>query len=309
MSVMRDAGPASPAQAPDGDAGNRGDRDAGERHSDRAQRAHAFAREHGISPILYRLIRALSRGLLRLWFRIRVAGTERIPPQGRVIIAPNHKNFLDAFFIGIVTERPVRYMAKIELFRGPLAWLFPRLGAFPVRRGEADAEALTTARLILAAGGVVVVFPEGTRVEQPDALGAPHHGAGRLALETGAPIVPAAITGTSHLWRGALPRLKRVQIAFLPPVSPAPDPAADQGAVAELIDGRVWPAVQEEYGRLSASPGLIAAGLAALGIGGGLVARRVRRPPARPRLLGVVEPRRLRRRGWRRRLWDGLRHR
>ena len=67
-----------------------------------------------------------------------------------------------------------------------------------------------------------MVFPEGTRVEEPDALGAPRHGAGRLAIETGVPIVPAAITGTSHLWRGALPKLRRVQIAFLPAVEPAP---------------------------------------------------------------------------------------
>jgi 1-acyl-sn-glycerol-3-phosphate acyltransferase len=185
-------------------------------------------------------------------------------------------------------------MAKVELFKGPLAWLLPRLGAFPVRRGEADAEALTTARAILGSGGLVVVFPEGTRVEQPDALGSPHHGAGRLALETGAPIVPAAITGTSHLWRGALPKLRRVQLAFLPPVIPAPTAGSD--AVSELIDERVWPAVQEEYGRLRARPGLIMAGLAAIGIGGGLLARRQLEAKRKPRLLGKVESRKLRRR-------------
>jgi 1-acyl-sn-glycerol-3-phosphate acyltransferase len=95
-------------------------------------------------------------------------------------------------------------MAKTELFTGPLKWLLPSLGGFPVRRGETDVEALQTARGILRAGGVVVVFPEGTRVEPPNALGWPHHGPGRLALDTGTPIIPAAITGTSHLWRGAL---------------------------------------------------------------------------------------------------------
>ena len=185
--------------------------------------------------------------------------------------------------------------AKIELFRGPLAWLFPRLGAFPVRRGEADADALETARQILAAGGFVVMFPEGTRIEQPDALGLPHHGAGQLALETAAPIIPAAITGTSHLWRGALPKLRRVQLTFLPPVRPA---TLEDGrdAITELIDRLVWPAVQEEYGRLRARPGVILAGLAALGIGGGLVARRQLEAARKPRMLGKVEPRRLRRR-------------
>ncbi len=273
--------------------------------TDWEQRTHARARERGVSLWLYRLVRVLVRAVLRLWFRIRVAGLDHIPEEGATIIAPNHKNFLDPFFIGIVTERPVRYMAKTELFRGPLRWLFPRLGAFPVRRGEADAEALATARAVLEAGGVVVVFPEGTRVEQPDALGAPHHGAGRLAIETGAPIVPAAITGTAHLWRGALPRIKRVQLAFLPPVTPAR--SEDPDALTRLIDEQVWPAVQDEYGRLRASPGAIVAGLTALGVGGGLVARRVRRPPAKPRLLGKVEPRRLRRRSRRSRLRDLLR--
>ena len=169
------------------------------------QRAHAYACEHGVSRPLYAFVRLLATILLRLWFRFRVTGAEHVPAEGAAIVAPNHKNFLDAFFVGLALCRHVRYMAKVELFKGTLAWLFLRLGAFPVRRGEADAEAVETARSILARGGLVVVFPEGTRVEQPDALGSPHHGAGRLALATGAPIVPAAITGTSHLWRGALP--------------------------------------------------------------------------------------------------------
>jgi 1-acyl-sn-glycerol-3-phosphate acyltransferase len=254
---------------------------------------------------LYAFVRFLAIALLRGSFRVPVSGVEHIPDQGPAIVAPNHKNFLDAFFIGIATRRHVRYMAKVELFKGPLAWLFPRLGAFPVRRGEADVEALETARTILLEGGVVVVFPEGTRVEQPDALGSPHHGAGRLALETGAPIIPAAITGTSHLWRGALPKVRRVQLTFLPAVAPEARPGHD--SVSELIDDRVWPAVQEEYGRLRAKPGLIIAGLAAIGIGGGLLARRQLEATRKPRLLGKVEPRKLRRRKARTRLRARLR--
>ena len=88
-----------------------------------------------------------------------------------MIVAPYRKNFLDPLFVGIVTRRHVRFMAKVELFDGPLGWLFPGLGAFPVRRGGADAQAMETARSILSAGGLVVVFPEGTRIEAPDALG------------------------------------------------------------------------------------------------------------------------------------------
>jgi len=219
-----------------------------------------------------------------------VSGSENVPAEGAVIVAPNHKNVLDPFFIGIATRRRVRFMAKAELFKGPMGWLFLRLGAFPVRRGEADAQAIETARAILSAGGLVVVFPEGTRIEAPDALGSPHHGAGRLALETGAPIVPTAITGTSHLWRGALPKLKRVQIAFRPAI---PAPAGGAKEVSELIDQLVWPAVRDEYARLRAPPGLIAAGLGALGLGAGLLARR---QSARRRQTRVLGPTRWRRR-------------
>jgi 1-acyl-sn-glycerol-3-phosphate acyltransferase len=248
----------------------------------------------GLSRPLYAFAKVLFRGFLRLWFRIRVAGVDHVPDTGPVILAPNHKNFLDPFFIGIVLRRRVRYMAKSELFAGPLKWLLPRLGAFPVRRGEADEEALRTARALLAEDEVVVLFPEGTRIAEPDALGSPHHGAGRLALETSAPIVPAAITGTSHLWRGALPHLRRVQIAFLPPVD-AGEVAGGEDAVEELIDRRVWPAVADSYGRLRSTPGTIAAALAAIGVGGGLIARHRLEARRHPRVLENVQPRRVRR--------------
>ena len=273
--------------------------------SDAEIRAHAYAREHGVAPGLYAVVRVLAFAVLRAWFRVSFTGRVHIPAEGPVIVAPNHKNFLDAFFVGLATRRRVRFMAKIELFKGPLGWLFLRLGAFPVRRGEADAEALATARRILADGGLVVVFPEGTRVEQPDALGSPHHGAGRLAVETGAPIVPTAITDTSHLWRGALPRLKRVQVAFLEPVGPS----APGQPITELVDERVWPAVQEEYGRLRAKPGLIVAGLTAVGLGGGWIATRQLQRRQKTRLLGTVKSRKLRKRVKRKKLMRRLRPR
>jgi 1-acyl-sn-glycerol-3-phosphate acyltransferase len=269
------------------------------------RKAHERARTKGQQPALYALVRALLTPLLRLWFRLRVEGADHIPGEGPAIVAPNHKSFMDAFLIGVATHRHVHYMAKVEIFKGPLGWLFARLGAFPVRRGEADAEAVDTARAILERGAVVVVFPEGTRVDEPDALGSPHHGAGRLAVETGAPIVPTAIVGTHHLWFGPIAKPRRVRIAFHEPVA-----ITDLGAVpdplAELIDRRVWPAVAEDYGRLRAAPGLIAAALTAIGIGG-IVARRQRRRESRPRLLGVVEPLRLRRAKRRQRISARLR--
>lgn len=252
---------------------------------------------------LYALVRLLLAPLLRMGFGLGIVGRQHVP-EGAAIIAANHKSFLDPFFIALGTKRQLRCMAKAELFRGPLGWVFARLGAFPVRRGEADAEALETARAILAQGGLVLVFPEGTRVTEPDALGAPHHGAGTLALDTGAPIVPAALTGTSLHWVGPVPLPGRVQVAFAPPVAVADLVAADE-PLLELIDRQVWPAVQREYGRLRAAPGVIAILLAAIGIRG-LTSRSQSRKSTTPRVLGVVAPRKARRRKARRRLPERL---
>jgi hypothetical protein len=119
-------------------------------------------------------------------------------------------------------------------------------------------------------------------------------------MDAGAPIVPVAISGTAGLWFGPFPKPRVVRIAFLAPFD-VPDRASGREVLEELIDREVWPAVQQEYGRLAATPGPIVTALAALGIGGGLVARRLRAEPRVPRLVGVVEPRRLRRRGRRRR--------
>jgi 1-acyl-sn-glycerol-3-phosphate acyltransferase len=262
---------------------------------------HERARERGVSLWLYRLARVLLAPLFRGWFGLHVEG--QLPETGPVIVAPNHKSFFDAFFVGMATRRPVRFMAKRELFRRPFGGLVVRLGAFPVRRGEGDREALETARAILRQGGVVVLFPEGTRVEDPDALGAPHHGAGRLAIETGAPIVPTAIAGTSRLWFGPFPLPKQVGVVFREPLEP-PE-TMDAQAVSELIDTRLWPQVREEYGRLRAAPGLVLTILSALGLGAGVIARR----QELPRLLGVVAPRKLRRRSRRQRLLAWLRRR
>src|SRR5690606_3319879 len=106
-----------------------------------------------------------------------------IPQSGPVIIAANHRSFLDPFVIGTCVRRPIYYVAKQELFRHRLmAWWLNCLGAFPVRRGAADTDMIETAKTILARGDAVLIFPEGTRI-RPGALGRPKRGVGRLALE------------------------------------------------------------------------------------------------------------------------------
>ena len=246
------------------------------------EEAHRLAREKGVSRPLYALIKALVTPFMRLYFGLRTTGAERIPDDGPVIIAPNHKSFWDAFFVGVATRRHVRFMGKTELFEGPAGRLLVRLGAFPIRRGEADADALDTARTILRQGGVLALFPEGTRIRDPDALGEPRSGAGRLALETGAPLVPAAISGTERLFLGPLPKPRRVALSFGEPIAVA-GLAASPETARELVVEELWPEVEREFGRLRSHPGLIAAALAALGLAGAGVAtgRRVRKPPRR----------------------------
>jgi len=144
------------------------------------EQAHRFARERGVSRPLYALARVVLALFLRLYFRVRIFGGEHIPRQGAAIIAPNHKDFWDAFFIALATRRPVRFMTASETLRGVHSGLLVRLGAFPVKRGESDQEAVETARVILRQGGLLAVFPEGTTIAAADVLGPPHRGAARL---------------------------------------------------------------------------------------------------------------------------------
>ncbi|HKJ35668.1 MAG TPA: lysophospholipid acyltransferase family protein [Solirubrobacterales bacterium] len=238
--------------------------------------AHEFAREQGTSRPVVKTARGVAIPYMKLVYALTIDGAENIPAEGPVIVTPNHKSFWDAFFVAAATKRPIRFMGKSELFEGPAGKTLIRLGAFPVRRGTSDEEAIETAREILRGGGLLALFPEGTRVRDPATLGTPHKGAARLALETGATIVPAAITGTERLFAGPLPRPGRVRVSFGEPVDvAAAEPTPE--AAEELLRGQVWPEVERERERLLTHPGVIAAGLTALGIGAGVAARRRRK--------------------------------
>jgi 1-acyl-sn-glycerol-3-phosphate acyltransferase len=237
------------------------------------EEAHRRAREKGVSRPLYAFVRGLLVPFMRLYFRMHVSGAEHIPEEGAAIIAPNHKSFYDSFFVAACTRRQVHFMAKTELIEARYGPLLVRLGAFPVRRGQSDADALETAREILRQGGLLALFPEGTRVRDPDELGNPKRGAGRIALEEGAPLIPCAITGTEALFAGPLPKPRRVQVAFSEPI-PVDQLESTPDNAGELIEKTLWPQVEGEYRRLPARPTLIAASLAALGVGGGVLLRR-----------------------------------
>lgn len=246
------------------------------------EEAHRIARERGPSPFWYWLVRALMVPFMRVWWGLRISGAEHIPAEGAAIVAPNHKSFWDAFFVAAATRRHVRFIGKSELFNGAAGGLLLRLGAFPVRRGRSDAEAIETALEILRQGGLLAMFPEGTRVRDPAQLGDPRRGVGRLALDTGAVIVPAAIAGTQRLFLGPFPIPRRVRLAFSEPIKVEDLPRTPEGA-GELVSARLWPQVEGEYGRLLTHPGVIAAALAAIGVGGTVAYRRRSRRRSKPR--------------------------
>lgn len=230
--------------------------------------ANRIAREEGVSGPLYWVVKYIAALIVRILCGFTSSGRENVPKTGPVVIVPNHKSFWDPFFVAIVLRRPVRFMGKAEHFEGPMARVFLRLGAFPVRRGESDSEALDTARAILARGDALALFPEGTRVRE-EGLGTPKRGAARLAIEAGAPLVPATITGTEKR-RWPLPR--RVRIVFGEPVSVAGLQATPEDAASAI--GAVWPQVTEEYASWRNRAGVIAAGAAAIGLGALIVRRR-----------------------------------
>jgi 1-acyl-sn-glycerol-3-phosphate acyltransferase len=247
-----------------------------------SEEAHELSRTRGTSWV-YEFARFILAPVAALWYRLTVTGIQHVPHDGPAIIAPNHKSMADPFFVGLATRRPLHFMAKSELFEGRSARLLSGLGAFPVRRGTADPEALETARIHLEQGRVLALFPEGTRSRDPAALKAPRRGAGRLAIETQAPIVPCAITGTDRLFAHGFPRPVKIRVAFAPAISPA-DLEATPEAAGELIQNQVWPEVEREFRRLRATPGLIAALVAALSAGGGLAYRAQHKPKRRIRL-------------------------
>ena len=144
----------------------------------------------------YEVVRAITVLHALTTFRAQGIDSGNVP-AGPLILAPNHASHMDHFFTAAFIRRRIQFMAKSQLFgSGPLSWVYSHGGVFPVRRGDQDEEAFTTAFRILDRGGAMVMYCEGTRSRTGKLAASAKPGVGRLALESGAPVVPVAILGS-----------------------------------------------------------------------------------------------------------------
>ena len=241
--------------------------------AERLDRYHAYTRKHSVNWLLYLLARVFMTPFFLVYFRYARTGREHARLKGGLIVAANHRSFLDPFAIGgcLPWRRPMNYMAKRELFeRRWQGWILSRLGAFPVRRGESDEESMETARRIVERGGAVCIFPEGTRTRR-GTLSEPKRGVGRLALQTGVPVLPTAVLGTENVRRGWRIRPRKVKVrlgrAMTFPRAGEPSPA-----LAETVTARIWPNVQLQWEDLGGLPPMRRAAVIGAGSWGTAVA-------------------------------------
>jgi len=239
----------------------------------RLQAYHEYTRRHGVNRPLYLLARLFMTPFFLVYFRYARAGREHGRVKGGLIVAANHRSFLDPFAIGgaLPWRRPLNYVAKVELFeRRWQGWVLSRLGAFPIRRGESDEESVTTARMVVERGGAVCIFPEGTRI-RGGSLAEPKRGVGRLALQTGAPVIPAAVLGTEHVRRGWRIRPRKVKVRLGRAMS-FPRAADPSRGLAATVTARIWPNVELQWEDLGGLPPMRRAAVIGAGSWGTAVA-------------------------------------
>ena len=234
---------------------------------------HRFTREHGVNRPLYFVARLILVPFFLLYFRLSRIGREHGKVKGPLIVAANHRSFLDPFVIGasLPWNRPLHYVAKVELFeKGWQGWILNRLGAYPVRRGQSDEQTLITSRAVLVRAGAVCIFPEGTR-HRTGSLARPKRGFGRLALETGAAVLPVAVHGTEQVRRGWKIRSRKVKVrlgrALTFPRTEDPSPA-----LANSVGARIWPVIELQWEWLGGLPPLRKAAVIGAGSWGTAVA-------------------------------------
>ena len=200
---------------------------------------------------VYEAVRVLTTLYAWVFFRTRGLAAEKVPGSGPVILAPNHFSFMDHFFLGVAIRRKVRFMAKSQLFARPMQWIYTHGGVFPVRRGYADEDAFTTARGILERGGTIAMYCEGGRSRTGQLSEKPKRGIGRLALMTGAPVVPVAIHGSSKVRNWKRLRFPKVTVLYGDPIrwERVDEPTREQ---QQVVANEIFAEVRKLYAQLEA---------------------------------------------------------
>lgn len=188
------------------------------RPAERFQPFHEWTRTHR-PGWTYELVRMVLTPIAIALYRERALGTSNVPADGPFILAPNHFSQMDHFFVAVYIRRKVQFMAKSQLFGNPvLDYIFRVGGVFPVRRGHRDEEAFKTAYAVLGRGGCVGMYCEGGR-SRTRSLGEPRPGVGRLALESGVPVVPVAIHGSAGVRRWKRLQFPKVTVQYGEPLT------------------------------------------------------------------------------------------
>ena len=203
---------------------------------------------------VYEVVRVATSIYAYTLLRTRALGVENVPGRGAVILAPNHFSFMDHFLMGCYIRRKVRFMAKSQLFHGPMEFVYTHGGVFPVRRGARDEEMFVTARAILAREGAITMYCEGGRSRTGKVAEQAKRGIGRLALETGAPVVPIAIYGSQRVRNWKRLQFPKVTVQYGAPIrwEAIENPTREQQqAVADqvLVEIRALYGGLEQHGR------------------------------------------------------------
>jgi glycerol-3-phosphate dehydrogenase (NAD(P)+) len=224
---------------------------------------HERTRRRGVNSLVYWPVRWVLKAGILVYFRLRRLGREHVP-EGGVILASNHRSFLDPFAIGCCLGRPIYFVAKQELFKNPLVgWFLNCLGAFPIKRGASDEESVATSLALLERGEAVVIFPEGTRI-RTGSLAPPKRGVGRLALQSGSPVVPIAVTNSERARRGWRIKPVKVHIRCGPPLT-FPRVEDPSPFLAGEVTERIWPCVGLQWEWLGGLPPLRTAAVVGAG--------------------------------------------
>jgi 1-acyl-sn-glycerol-3-phosphate acyltransferase len=218
--------------------------------------AEHFARFHERSRTrdpdwVYEAVRIVTSLYAWIFFRARAIGAEKVPASGPVILAPNHSSFMDHFFVGTVIRRKVRFMAKSQLFQPPMQWIYTHGGVFPVRRGYSDEEAFATANSVLKRGGCIAMYSEGGRSRTGKLSDTVRRGIGRLALESGATVVPVAIHGSSRVRNWKRLQFPKVTVLYGDPIrwERLEAPTHDQ---QQQVANEIFAEVRKLYAQLDA---------------------------------------------------------